>query len=853
MTPERSGVANIARDERGSILLAALVMISVLTLLGFALFDLAKIDDRLAMGTEAEYRALELAESALERAMYQLLLDMCGTSSCTSPLLNPSWADGDINGAALTVSTTDFQNVSGWGTSDAPLTSFGDGTIFDGLGTSQSYFVQARNIKSDLSDPTGIEKLGITCSLDASSRCVDAIYVRATGMFIAGVQRATRTIQAVIRARFNGLGSGGLTAGSPAAGTITGNSQLHGSLHIMPCPSGTCATLSFTGNTGIFNNYNGLCGPGSGACDQTMQRYVPQLKKIVCPAGTACDGLTVETLDATVRVAKPDTNTFHLGGSAEVGEPGSGSINSVTTVRGKPTVDGVYLGNGCDVADCSDQVDQPGHVYTDRPIRGYDQAPAPTFPILTNSATVFNRNYDNYAGCRGPGDCNSNGDVVAPGTPGNKDFFISHAARILSTTMTDQLFQCGASSCPQGGALNLLPLVSGGGWDEDTPTFGYTFSCGGGGVNCDDAGGNRINGSISGSKPDGFQIEWNKDSASKTLSIYQCPVGQGVACGSIWSVTRASGGNISSDTRRYRVAYLDGTGAEFQVSVPVSISVPNNSSINVQAEEGPTPATVSRRLYRFRTSDRTWRQVACLPVSCGLGSTPAWNDNVRGTLSIADNVSDATLGSQPVLTAALNEGLLSDAAHDSSDAGTFEPTLPVLIYVDGRLKICEDCNSSKPPFYFRGNAILLVKGDPGDTPTSTNGSIVVDTDFLPACAARLVSGAWTTICPDNTGVPNRNLFRFYTPGNVFMSATGGTAQRNHIGEYYAGGKWKTTKQTNVVGTVTAQVFDMGSQVPKFWQAGLPHTQTAFPPTGPRWGLSRVRWKECVGAIPSGAC
>src|SRR5262249_53976054 len=128
--------ALLVSAERGTVVLGALVLTFVLTLLGIALFGLAQLDARLAFGNEADYRALELAQSAVERTLHQLFLDLCGGSvACTNPPPNASWADGSINGATYTVSSSTFQNVSGWGSSGSPLTDFGDPAVFDGVQT----------------------------------------------------------------------------------------------------------------------------------------------------------------------------------------------------------------------------------------------------------------------------------------------------------------------------------------------------------------------------------------------------------------------------------------------------------------------------------------------------------------------------------------------------------------------------------------------------------------------------------------------------------------------------------------------------------------------------------------------
>ena len=485
-TALRSGV------ERGSVILTTMVLTFVLTLLGIALYGLAELDARLTLGNEADYRALELAQSAIERALYQLFLDMCGGSvACTSPPFNAEWTDGSINGAVYTRSTSTFQNVSGWGTPGSPLTSFGDPSGFGGVSTSQSYYVQLMNIVGSEA-PT----LGITCDVSPIwLQCKDAIRVRATATFTAGALSSTQILEVVAKATFNSLGGNGILAGAPSSGTISGNSELHGSLHMVGCPSGTCAQLSFTGNTGIFNNYNGLA--------LALQNQVPRVKTIVCPPSTACAGTTVETLDAIVRVAKPFNNTLSLGGSAEVGETGSGTVNSVTGIVGKPTVDGVYLGDGCQTATCSDQVDNPNKVHSDKPVRGYDIVPPPTLPTLSDPVTILNLPYANYAACSGPGNCNSSGSAI--GGVGS-DFFISHAVKITASTCTgcliadDTQYSCGSgvtcTTIPAQSLLNLLSKQGGLVWDDNTSNFSFTFTCGVGNVACDDANGNRVNGHV---------------------------------------------------------------------------------------------------------------------------------------------------------------------------------------------------------------------------------------------------------------------------------------------------------------------------------------------------------------------
>jgi hypothetical protein len=158
-----------------------------------------------------------------------------------------------------------------------------------------------------------------------------------------------------------------------------------------------------------------------------------------------------------------------------------------------------------------------------------------------------------------------------------------------------------------------------------------------------------------------------------------------------------------------------------------------------------------------------------------------------------------------------------------------QQVLPVLIYVDGPLKICEGCNANTT-IYFQGQASFLAKGD-----------IKIDSSFL----------AWCAACPDQGGpgsdhdsFPRKSLLSFLTPGNLQV---GFAANRDIMGVFYAGAQWETQRQTNVVGTVTASSFQMGNQVPRFFhvpQLSTVIAQTVFHPSGARWALTKSNWRVC---------
>src|SRR6266508_5650267 len=74
-----------AENERGSALLMSLVLIFVMTVLGLALFDLGVVESRLVATSQADARALEIAQAGVERALRNLQ---------TTYNADRSWASG---------------------------------------------------------------------------------------------------------------------------------------------------------------------------------------------------------------------------------------------------------------------------------------------------------------------------------------------------------------------------------------------------------------------------------------------------------------------------------------------------------------------------------------------------------------------------------------------------------------------------------------------------------------------------------------------------------------------------------------------------------------------------------------
>src|SRR5262249_4250763 len=140
----------------GSALLITIVLIMVMTLLGVALFDLSLVDARWGLVSEIDYKAFEVAQAGLERAMYTLYLDLCSnSSSCASAkpicdkslpaIVTPpdcvSWAKGTIDGTA-------FGPAAAYTTFSLPTSSFSSAKLGEVNGTG-AYTIKLRNVTTD--------------------------------------------------------------------------------------------------------------------------------------------------------------------------------------------------------------------------------------------------------------------------------------------------------------------------------------------------------------------------------------------------------------------------------------------------------------------------------------------------------------------------------------------------------------------------------------------------------------------------------------------------------------------------------------------------------------------------------
>ncbi|MCA1901408.1 MAG: hypothetical protein LDL53_04215 [Candidatus Hydrogenedens sp.] len=181
---------------------------------------------------------------------------------------------------------------------------------------------------------------------------------------------------------------------------------------------------------------------------------------------------------------------------------------------------------------------------------------------------------------------------------------------------------------------------------------------------------------------------------------------------------------------------------------------------------------------------------------------------------------DATTGTY------LNGSLPASLPPNDHDYIWFNPTTNVLringqIRIDGNLTFTGQGNDRT--INYSGRAALLVYGDvniDSDLVTCNNGD------------------------PNNTAnsYPVNNVIGIMSSNNMFI---GNTAQCDIMGAFYAQNMIKISKQTDIMGTIVASYFDMGSQVPNIYQVPALADNLPYGMIGnyPITTLQQVGWRE----------
>lgn len=268
-------------NNRGSVLVLAYLVIVVILLLGAA-FMVASFNEGLfAERQRRSLIAFYIAESGLERAIYDLRQDFLND-------VTPSWNDGNINSHVIGPNTASFYTI--------PYTS----TTLNG----GSYAAQLKNVA------------GVSTS----------IWIKSTGTF----GDSTQTLQAYVKMQNLSPWNNAIFAGAGASGAmVNGNVHIRGSVHILGNglqPTDYVVDLGGTAE---------LIGSNYAIMPAALKAKVPALPT------TVFNGETVETLNAELRVKR---GIVGLSGGSSVGEPDVAGNSVKETVDGAYVTNG-YGGN----------------------------------------------------------------------------------------------------------------------------------------------------------------------------------------------------------------------------------------------------------------------------------------------------------------------------------------------------------------------------------------------------------------------------------------------------------------------------------------------------------------------------
>lgn len=383
-------------DERGSILLIALVSVAVVSLLGLAVYDLAMLESHLSAASVIDYRAYEIAQAGIERGIRELRnLYMSNAPG------QETFVAGSTTCAPTPCDTTQFHPAILTNTTVPPLT-VAAGPFAGAVDPGGTYTLEVKYLTVAEAN-NSIEAVGLTypsglqCFPDNVFRtwCANLAFLRSTGTATdASGNTRTRTIQTVVRASSTSPWAGGIVAGngSPA---VSGQGLIAGSVHILGGLTASPAMdISGGSNAGMVNSWFPLASASGYSQaemgNESLIRLTP--KQLICPPSTNCAGGAnrVESLAAEIRIFGNTVNQMvNVGGGTSLGLSGATTSYGSPARNGKGPLDGVYIASGC-VLPCSGSAPQPfsggATVIVDRGnlTKPYPKSP-PSGPLLTPS------------------------------------------------------------------------------------------------------------------------------------------------------------------------------------------------------------------------------------------------------------------------------------------------------------------------------------------------------------------------------------------------------------------------------------------------------------------------------------
>jgi len=397
------------RSQRGSVLVGGLMLVFVLTLLGIALFDIARLDARLKVDTQTTVQALEIAEAGLERGLHLFYLEfICGPTvddaitpaNCANPPTSPSYLpppNGNNKLARIPLTT------------DCPASLVPDGEV------------GFKQLKLDQAFAGGTYTVCVRPNPAAPTNELKAQF-RSRGVLTSVTGTAARVVQidatAVVTAN---KPHAPFSIGGPASGAIKGNALIAGSLQFVKCPppvgGGTCVVATFGGSGGMQNNYSGL---HAALHDRIPWRYA--------------DGTTVNTLGAVLKVKEGQIQITSNSACIGAQESGSGCSGGGGTAF-QDTMSGIYTSGtwGGSKGNCTAGLNGASTTNRNCNVWTSAQGPYPTgepasLPLLTDSTIINNTGYLCFF--NPPGSVCPNTTNPIPGGTNFPEYFYSSSWRI---------------------------------------------------------------------------------------------------------------------------------------------------------------------------------------------------------------------------------------------------------------------------------------------------------------------------------------------------------------------------------------------------------------------------------------
>jgi len=412
-------------DQRGSTLVMGLMLVFIMTLLGVALFDIARLEARLKLDSQTSVQALEIAEAGLERGLHLFFLQfVCGPTTSgpgMSPITPANCAKpptGPTPGGPNYITETCL-GAGGPGclarvalTTNCPAALLPDGaTGFKVLKLDQAfaggtYTVCVRQWPDPNTDPP-----------NQPSTNQQKAQFRSRGVLTSITGTAARIVQidatAVVTAN---KPHAPFAIGGPTGGAIRGNTLIAGSLQFVRCPGAGCVAVNFGGGGGMQNNYTGL---RASLHDRIPWRFE--------------DGTTVNTLGAVLKVREGQVQINS--GSACIGKQESGSGCPGGGTAFQDTMSGVFTSGtwGGSKGNCGGGLN--GNTTTNSRCNVWTsaQGPYPTgdpisIPLLSDSTIIDGKGYRCFF--NPPGSTCPNTTDPIPGGTNFPEYFYTGAWRI---------------------------------------------------------------------------------------------------------------------------------------------------------------------------------------------------------------------------------------------------------------------------------------------------------------------------------------------------------------------------------------------------------------------------------------